>query len=124
MTEKLSYVEPKDAPKGIPCRFCDLPSGTDGLGPVVQDGIAIDGERPLLSHRDCLMNAGGKKSDDQDFSLKSASVEEDNIWAFAGVNKFITPTPEDKVKSPKLAPDVRTDANNDEGTDDSGIESY
>ena len=113
---KRSYVEPKDAPEGIPCRFCDLPSYADGLGPVHQDGVAVDKKRPLFSHEYCLMNSGGLKQDNQDFSLQSllskdlrspfssnlarndeqpmqmvASVEkedEDNIWAFTSKNRF------------------------------------
>ena len=105
MNKKKAYVEPKDAPPGVPCRFCDLPSYIDGLGPVHQDGIAVDKKRPLFSHEYCLMNSGGKKQDNQDFSLQNLLPDyllspyhndlegsaEENIWAFANKNKFATP---------------------------------
>jgi hypothetical protein len=101
MNNKKAYVEPKDAPPGVPCRFCDLPSFTDGLGPVHQDGVAVDKKRPLFSHKYCLMNSGGKKQDNYDFSLQNLLPDglkspyannlegsaEDNIWAFANKMK-------------------------------------
>jgi len=113
MNKKISYIEPKDAPAGVPCRFCDMPANTDGLGPVFIDGTAVDKKRPLFSHAYCLLNSGGLKQDNQDFSLQNllpnnlksdktnnldgiapkpimtASSEED-IWAFANKNRFFT----------------------------------
>ena len=108
MNNKRSYIEPKDAPAGVPCRFCDIPADMEGKNGVYQDGVAVDGKRPLYSHIDCLMESGGLKQDNQDFSLQSllpkrllsphqdtnpnlvhsAFVEEENIWAFASKIRY------------------------------------
>ena len=127
MNRKRSYVEPKDAPAGVPCRFCDMPSFTDGLGKVLVDGTAVDGKRPLYSHGYCLMNSGGAKQDNYDFSLQNlltkdlrspysdnlsthteqpvmtASVQEDDdVWAFASkMRYFAHPEPNGLTKMKK-----------------------
>lgn len=125
--KKKAYVEPNEAPPGVPCRFCDLPSYVDGLGPVHQDGVAVDQRRPLFSHRYCLMNSGGKKQDNDDFSLQSLlpsyllssysndleGSAEDNIWAFANKNRYIT-----AEKLPAVQPMTRTDKTEEYDSDD------
>ena len=129
MNKKKAYVEPKDAPPGVPCRFCDLPSYIDGLGPVYQDGIAVDKKRPLFSHALCLMNSGGKKQDNQDFSLqnllpfnllspfiKGSAIKgsaDDNIWEFANKNRFAT------TETPAVQPMTRMDKSEEYDPDDS-----
>jgi len=132
MTNKKSYVEPKDAPPGVPCRFCDMPAGTDGLGPVYQDGVAIDKKRPLFSHAYCLMNSGGVKQDDQDFSLqnllpntlKNASGPGSDIWDFSFKNRFIAhPEPNNLTKTkrpPEVEPIVRMNKSEEYEGDDTG----
>jgi hypothetical protein len=131
---KRSYIEPKDAPMGVPCRFCDMPAYTDGLGKVVLDGVAVDGKRPLYSHGYCLMNSGGFKQDNYDFSLQdllpkdlrsphsnnlnvhedqpmqmaaSAASEEDSIWAFASKNRFIAHQDQNYLTHMKHPPAVQ-----------------
>ena len=109
--KKTSYIEPMNAPIGRPCRFCDMPNNVNDLGPVVQDGVAVDGETQLFSHKKCLMTSGGKNP-----SLEPIKPEEkDDIWAFA--NKSIVKidaTPEEVDKSLELnqksAPITQTDA--------------
>ena len=110
--KKISYIEPMDAPLGRPCRFCDQPAHINDLGPVVQDGVAVDGETQLFSHRKCLMTAGGRKP------VISAVIPEEpeDIWAFASkalnVNK-IDASPEETQdaleKTPAVAPATQTD---------------
>jgi hypothetical protein len=134
MTIKRSYVDPKDAPPGVPCRFCDMPAGVQGLGQVYLDGTAVDGKRPLYSHGYCLMNSGGFKQDDYDFSLQdllpkdlispysnnltvykdqpmqiSASLQsdEDNIWAFASKMRYIAHTDMNNVTETAKKPNVK-----------------
>jgi hypothetical protein len=83
--KKISYIEPMDAPEGLPCRFCDMPSNTGNLGPVVQDGTAVDGETRLFSHKRCLMTSGGLNPSLG--SVMSNKMEEpENIWAFTAKN--------------------------------------
>jgi len=122
MNKKKAYVEPKDAPPGVPCRFCDLPSYVDGLGPVHQDGVAVDKKRPLFSHGYCLLNSGGFKQDSYEFSLQDLLPKtllspysgdangsaEDNIWAFA--NKMKT----------DVEPITRIDKSEEYDSDDTG----
>jgi hypothetical protein len=144
---KKSYVEPEYAPAGVPCRFCDLPKNVDGFGEVYQDGIAVDGQRPLYSHKYCLMNSGGKRSDNYDFSLQgllpenlrshyennlknnneqflmaaSTQPEEDNIWAFSFKNRFVAhPEPDNLTKMKKTPPvkDLTREDKTEEYADD------
>ena len=148
INNKKSYIEPKDAPPGVPCRFCDMPSGVDGLGPVLQDGKAVDGHRPLFSHGYCLMNSGGKKQDNEDFSLQNllpqgmrsryddelkdnnqqfqmaASIkpEEESIWSFATKNRFIAhPEPNNltKTKKPPKVEDATRENASEQYSDES-----
>ena len=132
--DKKSYIEPKDAPIGVPCRFCDMPAYTDGLGKVTLDGVAVDGKRPLYSHGYCLMNSGGFKQDNYDFSLQdllpkglrstqpnnltvhedqpmqmaaSVSEDEDDIWSFASKNRFIAHQDENFLTHMKQSPAVQ-----------------
>jgi len=118
---KRAYIEPKDAPAGVPCRFCDMPSNVDGLGPVLQDGLAIDKKRPLFSHGYCLMNSGGKKQDDYDFSLQDLLPEslvslyhndvegsaENNTWAFASKMRFISHEEANGITETDATPKVK-----------------
>jgi hypothetical protein len=122
MTIKRSYVDPKDAPPGVPCRFCDMPAGAQGLGRVLSDGVAVDGKRPLFSHAYCLMNSGGLKQDNHDFSLQDlnlnnrTSSKKENIWEFASKMRYVAHTDMDNVtetaKKPKVKP--MTNANAEE----------
>jgi len=113
MAIKRSYVEPKDAPEGVPCRFCDMPAGAQGLGRVLSDGVAVDGERPLFSHAYCLMNSGGVKQDNQDFSLQSLNPnnrqasKEENVWEFASKMRYFAHTDMNNVTETSKKPVVK-----------------
>jgi hypothetical protein len=136
MNNKFSYVEPKNAPDGVPCRFCDLPAGADGLGPIYQDGVAVDKKKPLFSHEYCLLNSGGLKQDGHDFSLQSllppgfknhASApvnNEENIWEFTSKNRFIAAEvvhkPKATTKTPAVQPMMRTDKSEEYQQDGTG----
>jgi hypothetical protein len=115
---KLAYIEPKDAPKGQPCRGCDEPGTPDN--PVVLQGYAPDG-KPLFGHNGCQSLTG---SDAKTTALPVAVAgnlglvpgyqeETEDIWAFASVNKFDTTQNEintELEKNPGQQPDMRQDA--------------
>lgn len=89
---KKSYVEPEDAPPGKPCRICDEPGYPDH--PVIQDGTAPDG-RPLYAHESCQTMVNSDKKTDALPPALGALLhlgphweEEEDIWAFASVNKY------------------------------------
>jgi len=126
MSNKTSYVEPKDAPPGVPCRFCDEPSNVKGLGPVYQTSLSVDNKRPLFAHRECLLNFGGAKADGYDFSLQSMhrqssfipqveKEEEKGIWSFASKFRYFG-----TKKAPVLQPMTRTDKDEEYQEDGTG----
>lgn len=50
---KKSYVHVTDEfQRGVPCRFCDDPSNTNGKGEIIQTGTDANG-RPLYAHEEC-----------------------------------------------------------------------
>ena len=115
--KKISYIEPMDAPLGRPCRFCDQPAHINDLGPVVQDGVAVDGETQLFSHRKCLMTSGGLNPSLQPVMSHKVDEQED-IWAFTAKNVLnvnkIDASPEETQdaleKTPAVAPATTTNA--------------
>jgi hypothetical protein len=128
MPDTQGYIEPKDAPFGVPCRFCDFPADTAGRGKVVADGVAVDKTTPLFSHPKCFLEKGGFQADNYDFSLQSlqpnnkaslgfTSSVEDDIWNFSLKNRFIATSgrPTEEVKDL-----TRTDAEEEYKGDGTG----
>jgi len=115
---KLTYIEPEDSPSGQPCRGCDLPGTKDN--PVVLQGYAPNG-KPLFGHIGCQSLNGSNSTTSALPTAVAANLglipnykeEQENIWAFAAVNKFDftqNETNEQLEKMPAQKPDTRVDA--------------
>ena len=106
--KKIGYIEPMDAPQGMPCRGCDMPSTPDN--PVIQTGVAVDG-RPLFGHKNCESLKGSEMpvAVAANLGLIDWPGEELDVWAWTASFKYADPnsTEESTVQQTFPVPDTK-----------------